>query len=398
MNLETLMYYGVLATTVFWIFVVVISTAYAMLQLWKGRSRMQAFQDPYLSFPISILKPLKGLEDNLEENLEAFFHLDYPQYEILFSVTSGTDAACPLVHELMERYPDVKARLIVGGAPVGANPKINNLIYSYQLAEYDYVLICDSTILPEPLFLRRMASYCVSGVGLVTAAVAGINGSGVGGWLEALYLNTFYLRWTYVGRLLRTPVVAGKAMLFRRTTANRFGGLRALAPYLAEDYMLAKAIQKLGLKVEIMHDPVYQQIGDKSFGEFWSRHLRWGRIRKALAPLAFAFEWMSGPIFTSCLLCLVPWTDLKTRILFGAVMWAIWGFCDLLLWWSLHLRPSIAVGLTWMFRECLAPLLWLHTILGSTVTWKGARIRLGPNTRVVSSRDEMQPLRLAPNP
>ena len=63
---------------------------------------------------VSILRPLKGLDTNLFQNLESSFKQEYPNFEILLSVADEHDKALPVVYELLARYPNVNARVIIG--------------------------------------------------------------------------------------------------------------------------------------------------------------------------------------------------------------------------------------------------------------------------------------------
>ena len=89
---------------------------------------------PFNLFPVTIIKPLKGVDDRLEQNLEGFFKLNYPDYEIHFSVAQASDPACGVVRRLMARFPRVRAKLFIGEVIVGPNPKVNNLINAYEAA------------------------------------------------------------------------------------------------------------------------------------------------------------------------------------------------------------------------------------------------------------------------
>ncbi len=99
---------------------------------------------------VSVIKPLMGIDDNLIDNLETFFVMDYPLYELLFCVQDNGDPVINVVKELMEKYPNVDARLFSGGKFVGINPKINNMSQGFDVAKYELILISDAGIKSKP--------------------------------------------------------------------------------------------------------------------------------------------------------------------------------------------------------------------------------------------------------
>lgn len=344
---------------------------------------------PFALVPVSILKPLKGADNGLERNLEDFFRLDYPDYELIFSVASPRDPALPVVSRLIRRYPGIRARVIVGDVNIGPNPKVNNLIRSYDRARHDWILISDSNVRVKPDYLKRLVAHVDNDVGIVTSVVAGTRAQGIGGRLEAAYLNTFYSRGMHIAGMFGRGVVVGKSMLFRRSVADRFGGIRALAKYLAEDYMAGVGMIRLGLKVATASDPIDQYIGRYSFGEFWSRHLRWGRIRKTQAPLPFFIEPWLGSILSGALgawaagcLYRVP----AEAFLAGHAL--IWASCDLLLLRRFSGRLTLRCLAGWALREAVSLALWLHIACGNTVNWRGQKLKLrtGGEIDIIAAR------------
>ncbi len=327
--------------------------------------------------PISILKPVKGVEQGFVESLEVFFALDYPVYELIFSVADGNDPAVAVIKGLQEKYPRCPSLLVIGSEEIGPNPKINNLVKPYRLARYDMLLISDSNVRVSADYLRNIVSHHRPGVGVVTAVVAGTFPKGLGGALEATYLNSFYARWMQMASACGESFVVGKQMLFRRSDMDRFGGLHNLGCYIAEDYMAGKAMRRLGLKVVIAPQPIQQFIGQYGLGDFWKRHLRWGRIRKAQAPLAFVFE----PFFFSLLSGVigaitfqhwwgVPWPT------FIGIHLLVWLLFDLKLMQQLESKLTLSMVGSWALRELLAFPLWVHMALGNSVDWRGKRFRI----------------------
>ncbi len=100
---------------------------------------------------VSIIKPLMGVDDNLLDNLETFFIMNYPLYELLFCFQDVNDPAINVVKTLIDKYPTVNAKMFMGGKQVGINPKINNMIQGYDAANYELLLISDAGLRSKQL-------------------------------------------------------------------------------------------------------------------------------------------------------------------------------------------------------------------------------------------------------
>lgn len=320
---------------------------------------------------------MKGLEEGLEKNLSTFFDLEYPSYELIFSVADPNDPSLPLIQNLICKNPKVQAQLLVGDLQVGPNPKVNNMVRGYKAAHYNWILISDSNVRVSPDYLLLLARSFTHEVGVVTAVVAGCYPKGLGAWLEAVFLNTFYARWMMIADKFGSPVVVGKSMLFRKKDAERFGGVKTLARYLAEDYMAGKAMQYLGKKVVTLPIPIRQPIGKYTVKDFWSRHIRWGRIRKSQAPLAFSFEpflsfWLSGLLGAYSV----------ERLFSIPVAWtfsfhiSIWFFSDLIMMKVVSDKVGLRAASVWFLREFLHLPLWIHISMGRNVKWRGRTLTL----------------------
>lgn len=332
---------------------------------------------PFNLFPITLIKPLKGAESGIRDNLKTFFELDYPNFEILFSIADPNDPVRPIVEKLIAAHPFIRARLIIGEVQVGPNPKINNMMLSYQQAKHDWLVISDSNVRVAPSYLKRLVAHLDPDVGILTSIVAGQNSNDVGGHLEATFLNTYYARGMLLAFATGTPVVIGKSMMFRKSTAERFGGLAVLARFLAEDHACGEAIRQLGYKTVLAADPIVQHIGSYSVSSFWARHIRWGRIRKIQSPIVFYVEPFLGGI-ASLILGSIAMHGLfgLSPAIFAAIHLSLWSFCDLLIMKRLGQRVEIKMPLVWFARELLAIPMWVHIASGNTVLWRGKRLSL----------------------
>ncbi|MFM8313018.1 MAG: glycosyltransferase family 21 protein, partial [Deltaproteobacteria bacterium] len=261
---------------------------------------------------------------------------------------------------------------------LGPNPKVNNMFSSYQLAKNDLVLISDSNVRVDSDYLKKLSSYVRDpNVGMVTAVISGIEAQGLGGRLEAVFLNTFYSRWMRLLFFVGRPCVVGKSMLFRKSTARRFGGMNVLARYLAEDFMAGEAIRRLGMKIALANEPVSQWIGSLKLRDFWSRHIRWGRIRKSQAFLAFMVEPILGSVVCSLMgsLAFYGFAQINPINFFMGQM-ILWFLLEIPLIVKSRTSVSFSVAVFWFIRELLAFPLWLHIAMGNSVHWRGRKLKL----------------------
>lgn len=326
---------------------------------------------------ISVLKPLKGVESDLEDNLVTFFELDYPDYEIIFCIADADDPARPVVEALMRRYPEVSAKLILGYVEAGPNPKVNNLLRPLVRAKHDLVLVCDSNVRATAGYLKLLASEMNEDVGVVTGIVAARGAKNLAGALEAVYLNGFLSRCVLCGSKVGIPFVMGKTMLFRRSVVARFGGLRGLSQYIAEDFWMGQKVKEAGLKIKMLRVPIHQHIGAYRFSSFWSRHLRWGRIRRFQALGPFLLEPLGMALGSSVMGALA-----LSHFIGGG----FWGFLLASLFFFAGVDCTLAARLgdgfhprlivAWFMREACSIPMWLHTLIGNRVLWRGNRLRL----------------------
>src|SRR5262245_20195484 len=84
--------------------------------------------------PITIIRPVCGIDNFVEATLRSTFVLDYPRYEILFCAASARDPVVALVHKLIAEYPHIDARLLVGDERISPNPKLNNVLKGWRAA------------------------------------------------------------------------------------------------------------------------------------------------------------------------------------------------------------------------------------------------------------------------
>ncbi|MGD0025382.1 MAG: glycosyltransferase, partial [Xanthobacteraceae bacterium] len=166
--------------------------------------------------PVSLVRPLCGIDNYAADTLRSTFDLDYPHYEILFCVASAKDPVVPLVEALIAKHAGASARLLVGDERVSANPKLNNVLKGWRAAAHQWIIIADSNVLMPPDYIQLLFASWRADTGLVASPPIGCRPQGIWAELECAFLNTYEARWQYAADALGFGFAQGKTMLWRR--------------------------------------------------------------------------------------------------------------------------------------------------------------------------------------
>ncbi len=334
--------------------------------------------------PVSVLKPLCGADPSLAANLATFFEQDHPEYELLFGVERADDPAVPIVQELIRRYPDKSARLVVHSPPRGHNPKVKNLRGLIDEAQHDLVLVSDSNVRAPAHYVAEAARLHASdpSIGLVTHLFSGSGEGSLGAKLECVELTGFVAAGAALPTILGDGVVIGKSMLMSRSELARLGGLERVADVLAEDFVIGKMFERAGRRIVLAPTVLENVIGDIGVRTVFDRHLRWSMLRLRLRPLAFLLEPLTCPLVVSPL----------AVVAFGWAFAAAWLFAmylvrDVLAWNTL--RGSSRAWIPMMLgplRDLMAISVWLATPWRRHVAWRGHRLHVGAGTVLRTAR------------
>ncbi len=327
---------------------------------------------------VSVLKPLCGADPSLEQNLRSFFEQDHPDMELLFGVENEDDPAVGVVERLLERYPSRRATLVVHGARAGHNPKVRNLRGLAARAAHDLVLVSDSNVWAPPHYVSEAAALYEADatVGLVTHLFAGRGEATFAARLECVQLTGFVAQGAALPTVLGDGVVIGKSMMFSLANLERAGGLGSVADVLAEDFVVGKMIERMGLRVALAPTVLTNVVGSIDLKTLFDRHLRWSMLRIRLRPAAFWAE----PL--TCPLAVLPFAvaSLGPALAF-AWLAAMYGVRDLLGWGLVRGRDALAwPALLGPARDVLALAVWIATPAKRHVRWRGHRVRVGKRT------------------
>jgi ceramide glucosyltransferase len=241
--------------------------------------------------PISILKPLCGLDDRLAGNLLSFVDLPYPTYEVLLGVRNATDPAYPLAWMAERRWPH-RFRVVLQEGEVGLNPKVNQLVTLARLARHDLLVISDSNTRVGRDYLDEIAAHLDdSTVGLVTHPLAGDGedqrGARLGAAADNLHLTGAITPAVVTAKLVcGKDYVVGKSMAMRRADVDALGGFSSVRDVLAEDFVLGRAVvERLGKRVVLGRSVVTCVSVRRALDAFVSRYARWNVMQRQCAGL-----------------------------------------------------------------------------------------------------------------
>ncbi|HEY1481288.1 MAG TPA: glycosyltransferase, partial [Candidatus Acidoferrum sp.] len=269
--------------------------------------RERARSLPDFTPPVSILKPVRGLDFATFENFASFCQQDYPDYEIVFCVNDLTDAAVPSIQRLCLEFPLRKIRLLSGADQLGSNRKVNNLALMAREAQHEFLIQSDGDVRVGPNYLREMvAPFTDKTVGVASCFYRGIAEPNLGAELEAVGAASDFFAGALVAEWMEGITFAlGASVATTKTWLTKIGGYEALANLLADDYELGNRVHKAGGKVLLSRETVWTMYPAQTVKSFWDHQVRWARTVRLVRPASFF-----GLLFTQGL----PWAVLAAFV------------------------------------------------------------------------------------
>ncbi|WP_298273472.1 bacteriohopanetetrol glucosamine biosynthesis glycosyltransferase HpnI [Geobacter sp.] len=363
--------------------------AYGLISLacarsWFGRRRPAPGHVP----PITILKPVKGMDAGSFDNFASFCRQEYPAaVQIVFACAAADDPVIPVIRRLMAAFPAADIDLVVDGVIHGPNYKVSNLINAFPRAKHDLIIVCDSDIRVSPDFLREVAApFADPQVGLVTSLYRSPGVRGAATAVEAMGFTAEMVPNVMVAlKLEGLSFALGAAMTVRREALAAIGGFPALADYLADDYQLGNKIHRAGWRLELSDCFVESVMHREDLATVLSRQLRWCRTMRVSRPGGYLGSGITQPFPMACLALLAAGFSAAG---WGAVL-LLYGvrFLAALVFSRRYVRDGIFPRWLWLLpiRDAFAFATWALSFAGNRVRWRGHLFRLLPGGKIVET-------------
>jgi ceramide glucosyltransferase len=335
---------------------------------------------------VSILKPLCGAEPSLSENLQRFSLQTHQNLQIVFGVADPEDPALPAAKRFCQQHAQLATRISIGEDSRLHNPKLALLERMSQVCHGEWLVVSDSNVRVGDSYVQDALAHAAPDVGLITHLVAGGGGGSLAAHLENLQLNCFVapgvcgVRWI-VGR----TCVVGKSMFIRREALARIGGFEAAGQFLAEDYVLGRAMEKAGYRVVTAAVPIVAWHEDWTMARFMGRHLRWAVMRRRVCISAYLAEVLLTPAPALLVLLALgscfPATGINVAWVGLGVM--LEQLLDALTFSRMRGRcvPLVSVLIN-PLRQCLTLWIWVLGWFVQVVEWRGQVYRVGSGSKL----------------
>ena len=324
--------------------------------------------------PVSILKPVRGLDPGAYENFASFCRQDYPEYETLFCVDRD-DPAVPVLEKLVHDFPDRRIRLIYGSGRAAINDKVARLGRLASEARYETLVISDSDVRVAPDYLRTIvAPLDDPAVGAVTCFYTHSDEHTLAQHLQTIGMMSDFSAGVLAARQLDgVKFTLGPTIATTRARLAGFGGYEAIENQPGDDLLVGRLIAQQGYRVELLAYSFDVVADYSSLADLLHKRLRWMIVMRHMRPWGhLGLIFTQGLFWSLVAIAIHPTLPIACAYL-GAyavlrititLMIGQWGLRQKGLWKQTALVP------VW---DALAFCLWLASFLGRTVRWRGAR-------------------------
>ena len=341
--------------------------------------------------PVSVLKPVHGLESRLEENIESFYRQNYPAYEMLFAADEADDAALPVIREISERYPHIPTRILITGQP----PWPSVLTYCYhrltEIAAHDILVTSDSDVEVGPNYLREVVPPLLDPqVGAVTCASRGKSAGGLWSAFNGIGMSAEFVAGVLIANLLEGMKFGlGPTVAHTKESIARIGGYAAIGDYLSTDFAVGNFIYRAGYKVVLSGNVVDHISPIMTFRQMWGRQLRWAMGTRYSRPKGHLGEGLTFAVPFG-ILGLIGAAMLGHPMLGVALLAASlvnrMAECWIVGWWGVRDPAARWGALLYPLRDLHGFIVWCASYLSKRTLWRGNNYELLEGGRLVARR------------
>ena len=365
---------------------------YCTVEYFRGLRKMPPRDDSFAP-PVSILKPVRGVDPGAYENFASYCRIDYPDYELVFAMADPHDPVIPVIEQLQRDFPDRSIRFVTDVPRVGENNKVNSLCRLVKEARYGLLVMTDSDVRVPRDYLREVvAPFADRRVGAVTCFYRCAGGGTLAANLDMLGMCMDSVPSALLARQLEGNVqfAFGWTMATTKERLAEIGGWEAMANHHSDDFELGNRIASKGHRVELTREPVGMVFPEEEFTDFLRHELRWAVGLRNVRPAGYA-----GMIFTHGL----PWTVLAT-VVAAASGWAGIAAAFVAAYLALRLGLAYAAGVwglqdrnitskLWLapVRDAISAAIWFAGFFTDRITWRGLEYRVR-NRLLEPTRDE----------
>ncbi|HSQ35026.1 MAG TPA: glycosyltransferase [Candidatus Binatia bacterium] len=344
-------------------------------------------------FPrVSVLKPMKNLVDDIAANLESYFTLDYPNYELIFGLDSLDDASLPVIRSLGRRFPEIPVTIIATGHSDEENPKIFKLAKMEAAATGELFWVTDAnTRVSSDTLNRLILEYGRSGAHVVFSPIRGTGSRSLPSLMENMGLNLFtsgniIAAWKAFGQ----QIIVGKSMLIEKAALDHFGGFSYFSSFLAEDFVIGQAFENAGFTLSCDCTWIDNVNRSTTFAGFFNRMTRWAKLRLRLKPIFYILEIFLNPVALSLVLPLLfptaGWLMLagvwSCKIFIEFASFLVMSHGDQEPWGNLLRVPPAVV-----LKDLILLAVYVVPFFSRTLVWQGGNVSIGRRTRIGGQRE-----------
>jgi ceramide glucosyltransferase len=367
-----------------------------MWATWRYLARRPAATPAHALPPLTLLKPIKGGEDELEQNLRSFYEQDYPgELQVVFASTEANDPGIAVARKIAAEYPAIQTEILLARGDFGLNPKVCNIQAALLASRHDLVLQSDANVRLPPGYLRSLVGQMLAeDASLIGSVIIGVGERSPAATLENLQLTAFTAPGLCMAKeLADITCVLGKAMLFRRSELDAIGGIACVKDVLAEDYVLCQRYEQHGKRLVLSTTPVANVNADTSLRQFLSRHSRWLKMRAVVSTPGYLADLGSNPMPFALAAFLISGLDARLLpVLLGVYLYKCYWDAKLLRRLRGH---GLGLAQLWATpaRDLLLTGIWAYGLFSRSTQWRGRRLLLGAGS-VLLPDDGSLPLRL----